>query len=156
MESVPFILSLGSNEGDRAGFLRLGLEYLGDRIVVDAVSKTIETRPWGPVPQRPFLNLLIRGHGAPDPFALLAWAHEAELVAGRVRGVRFGPRTLDVDLIFFGALILDTPALTLPHPRWKERDFVRDLLGDVAGELVDSRTGTPLAAMAGVEKEVGA
>lgn len=156
MESVPFILSLGSNQGDRAGYLRLGLAYLGDRIVVDAISRTIETAPWGPVTQPHFLNLALRGHGAPDPFALLAWAREAELSAGRVRGVRFGPRTLDVDIIFFGGLVLETPSLTLPHPRWEGRPFVRDLLAEVAGDLRDPRTGKALAGMAAAAKERGA
>jgi 2-amino-4-hydroxy-6-hydroxymethyldihydropteridine diphosphokinase len=153
MDLVPFVLSLGSNQGDRADFLRLGVRVLRERISVDIISRTIETDPWGPVRQPRFLNLLLRGHGAPDPFVLLAWAQEAEQAAGRKRTVRFGPRTLDVDIVFFGGIVLDSATLTLPHPRWDDRPFVRELLPEVAGDLVDPRSGRPLSEGVVVTKE---
>jgi 2-amino-4-hydroxy-6-hydroxymethyldihydropteridine diphosphokinase len=155
MDAVPFVLSLGSNLGDRAANLRLGVEFLRRRVVVDALSRTIESEPWGPVPQPPYLNLALRGHGAPDPTTLLAWAHEAELAAGRVRGERYGPRTLDVDIVLFGDLILETAVLTIPHPRWEERPFVRDLVAEVAGDLREPRTGRRIAELAGAGKGSG-
>jgi len=141
---IPFVLALGSNLGDREENLARGLRFLGERLQIDAVSRIMESEPWGSVDQGPFLNLTLRGTGVGNPFALLEIAREAELDAGRRRDVRYGPRTLDVDLIFFGDLMLNHPDLILPHPRWEERSFVRDLLPEIGGTMVDPVTGRHL------------
>ena len=122
------VLSLGANLGDRAGALRTALAALqGDGLV--ARSTLYETPPWGPVEQPPYLNAVAVVSGPRDAAGWLARAHELEQAAGRTREVRFGPRTLDVDVITVlgddGAPVLsDDPALTLPHPRAHERAFV--------------------------------
>jgi len=113
---VTAVLSLGSNLGDRLAHLRAGLEVLEPY----AVSSVWETAPVGGVPQDDFLNLV----ALVEADAVLAWerAQRAERAAGRRREVRWGPRTLDVDVIVAPAPA--PPELTLPHPRAFERAFV--------------------------------
>ena len=122
------VLSLGANLGDRAGTLRAAVEALvGDGLV--ARSTLFETPPWGPVEQPPYLNAVVFVRGDRDAAGWLARASELEQAAGRTREVRFGPRTLDVDVVTVTAddgspVLSDDPALTLPHPRAHERAFV--------------------------------
>ena len=122
------VLSLGANLGDRAGTLRTALRALtGEGLV--ARSVLYETPPWGPVEQPPYLNAVAVVRGDRDAAGWLALAHELEQAAGRTRGVRFGPRTLDVDVVTVtdddGRPVLsEDPELTLPHPRAHERAFV--------------------------------
>ena len=122
------VLSLGANLGDRAGALHAALDALEDDGLV-ARSSLYETPPWGPVDQPSYLNAIAVVRGPRDAAGWLARAHELEQAAGRTREVRFGPRTLDVDVITVteddGTPVLsDDPALTLPHPRAHERAFV--------------------------------
>lgn len=117
------VLSIGSNLGDRLGHLQLAVDGFADRLV--AVSPVFETPPWGVTEQEPFLNaVLIAEHPAATPADWLARAQQCEQRAGRTREVRWGPRTLDVDVIAVDAVISDDPVLTLPHPRAAERAFV--------------------------------
>src|SRR4051794_4108258 len=122
------VLSLGANLGDRAGTLRAALSGLQDDGLV-ARSVLYETPPWGPVEQPPYLNAVAVARGPRDAAGWLALAHELEQAAGRTRDVRWGPRTLDVDVVTVtgddGApVVSDDPELTLPHPRAHERAFV--------------------------------
>ena len=122
------VLSLGANLGDRAGALRAALTALTDDGLIGR-STIYETPPWGPVEQPPYLNAIAVVRGERDAAAWLARAHELEEAAGRTREVRFGPRTLDVDVITVTAddgtpVLSDDPGLTLPHPRAHERAFV--------------------------------
>jgi len=122
------VLSLGANLGDRAAALRAALVALKEDGLV-ARSTLYETPPWGPVEQPPYLNAIAIVRGPRDAAGWLARAHELEQAAGRVRDVRWGPRTLDVDVVTVtqddGTPVLsDDPTLTLPHPRAHERAFV--------------------------------
>lgn len=122
------VLSLGANLGDRAGTLRTALTALADDGLV-ARSTLYETPPWGPVEQPPYLNAIAVVRGDRDARGWLARARELEQAAGRTRDVRWGARTLDVDVVTVtgddGAPVLsDDPELTLPHPRAHERAFV--------------------------------
>jgi 2-amino-4-hydroxy-6-hydroxymethyldihydropteridine diphosphokinase len=122
------VLSLGGNLGDRAGNLRRALVALTEHGLV-ARSTLYETPPWGPVEQPPYLNAIAVVRGDRDAAGWLALAHELEDAAGRTRDVRFGPRTLDVDVVTVseddGTPVLSAaPDLTLPHPRAAERAFV--------------------------------
>jgi 2-amino-4-hydroxy-6-hydroxymethyldihydropteridine diphosphokinase len=122
------VLSLGANLGDRAGALRTALTALKTDGLI-ARSTLYETPPWGPVEQPPYLNAIAVVRGPRDAAGWLARAHELEQDAGRTRDLRFGPRTLDVDVITVtdddGTPVRsDDPALTLPHPRAHERAFV--------------------------------
>jgi 2-amino-4-hydroxy-6-hydroxymethyldihydropteridine diphosphokinase len=122
------VLSLGANLGDRAGALRTALTALkADGLV--ARSTLYETPPWGPVEQPSYLNAIAVVRGPRDAAGWRARAQELEEAAGRTREVRFGPRTLDVDVVTVveddgTAVVSDDPALTLPHPRAHERAFV--------------------------------
>ena len=117
------VLSVGSNLGDRLAYLRSALDRM--RPCVDAVSPVYETPPWGPVSQPDYLNaVILASDDTADPPVWLARAHAAEEAAGRVRDQRWGPRTLDVDVIAVDDIELNDPDLTLPHPRAAERAFV--------------------------------
>jgi 2-amino-4-hydroxy-6-hydroxymethyldihydropteridine diphosphokinase len=117
------VLSLGSNVGDRMAQLQGAVDRLGTWRV--AVSPVYETAPWGPVPQDDYLNAIaIVRDSAAEPRDWLERAHAIETSAGRTRDVRWGPRTLDVDVITVDDVRSDDPELTLPHPRAHERAFV--------------------------------
>ncbi len=117
------VLSIGSNVGDRARHLQTGVDVLAARVGVVAVSPVYDTDPVGGPEQPPYLNAVVVT-GPASPGALLEAAQAAEQRAGRVRGQRWGPRTLDVDVIACGDAVSADPWLTLPHPRAHERAFV--------------------------------
>lgn len=132
------MLSIGSNVGDRAATLRGAVDAFRPWLV--AVSPVYETPPWGPVPQDDYYNaVLIADDPAARPGDWLDRAHDAEQAAGRTRDVRWGPRTLDVDVIDVDGAVDPDPALTLPHPRAAERAFV----------LVPWSAADPAAVLAG-------
>jgi 2-amino-4-hydroxy-6-hydroxymethyldihydropteridine diphosphokinase len=123
------VLSLGANLGDRAAAIRAAIAALKDEGVLVARSTLYETPPWGPVEQPPFLNAIAVVRGDRDAAGWLVRAHELEQAAGRTREVRWGPRTLDVDIVSVTGddgtpVTSDDPRLTLPHPRAHERAFV--------------------------------
>jgi len=134
-------LSLGSNLGDRESHLRRAVDQLraGSTPAVTAVSRVYETEPvGGPDDQDAFLNLVVE-LAVPvgtDPYRLLEQCHRLEAAAGRVRTVRWGPRTLDADVVWIDGIVLDDPDLTVPHPRWRERRFVLVPLAELAPDLV--------------------
>jgi 2-amino-4-hydroxy-6-hydroxymethyldihydropteridine diphosphokinase len=130
-------LGLGSNLGDRWSFLADGVATLRELDSDAAVSSVYETSPvGGPEDQGAFLNCVVVLETDRSALELLDLAHELEAKAHRERGVRFGPRTLDVDVLLYGDETSDDPALTLPHPRMYERAFVLAPLAEVAPELV--------------------
>lgn len=116
------VLSLGSNVGDRLGHLQGAVDAL--RPFLLAVSPVYETDPVGPVPQADYLNAVVIAQDSGDAGGWLDRSQALERAAGRVRIQRWGPRTLDVDLIVVADLISADAALTLPHPRAYERAFV--------------------------------
>ena len=127
-------LGLGANLGDRRATLRRAVAALPDLV---AVSPVYETEPvGGPPGQPPYLNLVARLDTGRSPRQLLELARDLEEAAGRVRRVRHGPRTLDVDVLLVGDLTVDEPDLVVPHPRMWERRFVLAPLADLAPELV--------------------
>ena len=129
-------LSLGSNLGDRRSFLRQAIESLPD---VVAVSPVYETDPVGGPDQGPYLNLVVELHTSLSPNQLLGICHRIETAAERVREVRWGARTLDIDIIWMDGVTMDEERLTIPHPRWRQRRFVLAPLRDLAPELVSER-----------------
>jgi 2-amino-4-hydroxy-6-hydroxymethyldihydropteridine diphosphokinase len=142
MPDVTVYLGLGSNLGDREGHLERGLAALALRgLRRTAVSAIYETEPVGGPAQGPYLNLVARAETALPAEALMQAALEAEAEAGRVRTVRNAPRTLDVDILLYGALVRRTPTLTLPHPRLHERRFVLMPLAELAPDLLHPALG---------------
>ena len=126
-------VALGSNLGDRTAHLRNAVDGFDD---VDAVSDVYETKPIGGPEQGPYLNMVVRLHTAAGARELLAQCRARELEAGRARVVRWGPRTLDADLLWIDGEQVDDPDLEVPHPRMYERDFVLVPLSDVGADLL--------------------
>lgn len=127
------LLALGSNIGDRAAYLRFAIDRLGDRVT--AQSQVFETDPvGGPENQDAYLNMVVAIDTELDPYALLRWLHRIEADAGRERVIHWGPRTLDIDLLFFDDVVIDGGNLAVPHPRYAERRFVLAPLSEVAPE----------------------
>ena len=118
-------VALGSNLGDRAAHLahaRRRLGALPDTTLV-AASRIEETAPLGPIPQGPYLNQMVLLETALTPEQLLTACRAIEAERGRERGERWGPRTLDLDIVRYGEHRLQTPELTIPHPELPNRDF---------------------------------
>jgi 2-amino-4-hydroxy-6-hydroxymethyldihydropteridine diphosphokinase len=131
---VRAFLGLGSNMGDRPASLRQAIAGLPD---VVAVSPVYETEPLGgPSGQEQYLNVVVELDTILTPRELLELGGRLEAEAGRVRGERFGPRTLDVDVLLVGDQRIEEPDLIVPHPRMWERRFVVAPLADLAPELV--------------------
>ena len=143
-------LGLGSNLGDRVANLRVAVAAAPD---VVAVSPVYETDPvGGPDDQGAYLNLVLELDSTLDARGLLAACRRLEAAAGRVREVRWGPRTLDVDVLWVDGEIVRDPDLVVPHPRLRERRFVLAPLADLAPELVSAEA---LAAADGEVRVVG-
>ena len=131
-------ISLGANLGDRPAALQSAIAQLdaASGITVARVSAFYETPPWGKTDQPPFLNAAAELTTTLSPQALLKECQRIEQSLGRERHEHWGPRTIDLDLIFFGTLHLSDEALTLPHPRWSERAFVVQPIYDLAPDLI--------------------
>ncbi|MDP4182690.1 MAG: 2-amino-4-hydroxy-6-hydroxymethyldihydropteridine diphosphokinase [Bacillota bacterium] len=132
-------ISLGSNMGNREGNLKSALIYieqLDDTRVID-VSKYYETEPVGYLNQGSFLNLAAKIETSLYPVDLLKMFQEIESKLKRVRDIRWGPRTIDIDILLYGDLKMDLPELIIPHPRMLERGFVLIPLKDIyKGEYI--------------------
>jgi 2-amino-4-hydroxy-6-hydroxymethyldihydropteridine diphosphokinase len=136
VEPVVAYIAFGSNLGDRALNLRAAADDL-DRspgVAIRRLSSLFETEPVGGPPQGPFLNAAAEVATGLPARGLLELLVSIERRHGRVRGVRWGPRTLDLDLLLYGHLVCKENGLTLPHPRMHERLFVLDPLCEVAPE----------------------
>ncbi len=127
-------LSLGSNLGDRQAYLQQGIRELNDldSCKICEQSKIIETEPYGDVPQDKFLNCVIRIETILNPQQLLNVLHKIEAHAGRTRDVHWGPRTLDLDILFYDHMTVNTPQLTIPHADLHNRSFVLEPLCEIA------------------------
>jgi len=147
-------VGLGSNMGDRERLLWGAVHMLAFNAEVDvvAVSSIRETDPVGIVDQPPFLNGVVAIDTELGPRALLDLLLSIELELGRTRaGPRFGPRTIDLDLLLYGDDVVDEPGLTVPHPRLHERRFALEPLAELDPELVVPEKGAVQALLARVE-----
>lgn len=131
-------VALGSNLGDRAGNLLLGVRGIMEAaICVCRLSSIYETQPVSQVEQPPFLNMVIEvGNPMPTPQQMMARLLRIEFLLGRIRDIKDGPRTIDLDLLLFGEVESDTEFLRLPHPRLHERRFVLEPLVEIAPQLM--------------------
>jgi 2-amino-4-hydroxy-6-hydroxymethyldihydropteridine diphosphokinase len=131
-------VALGSNVGDREAHLAHARQRLGalPETRVLAFSRVEETAPIGPVAQAPFLNQMVLLETSLSPAALLAWCLAIESERGRKRRERWGPRTLDLDIVRYGDKTVREPDLTLPHPELPNREFWRREIAELEGEHV--------------------
>ena len=126
-------LSMGSNLGDRIGYLKKALSLLSSHpsITVSNVSSVYETDPVGYTKQDDFLNLVCRIETDLSPLALLSYLKTIEQILHRERTIRFGPRTIDVDILTYDEIVINTDELSIPHPRMRERQFVQIPLHEI-------------------------
>jgi 2-amino-4-hydroxy-6-hydroxymethyldihydropteridine diphosphokinase len=138
------VVGFGANLGDRLATLRAAVQELARVARVEATSRVYETAPLGPAQPR-FLNAAARVAWEGSPVDLLGELLAIEAKLGRVRGERWGPRTIDLDLLWAEGVAIEGPQLTVPHPRLRERAFALIPLLEVAPDARDPRTGEPYA-----------
>lgn len=131
-------LGLGSNLGRRLENLRNALKQLtsAENIIIMAISSIYETRPVGGPEQGPYLNACVKLATSLSPTKLLLTMQAVEDNLGRIRKERWGPRTIDLDLLIYENILINSPLLELPHPRMTERDFVLIPLAEIAPDLI--------------------
>jgi 2-amino-4-hydroxy-6-hydroxymethyldihydropteridine diphosphokinase len=151
------VLALGSNLGDRLANLQAGIDALAAApgITATAVSAVFETSPVGGPDQPDYLNAILLASSALRAAEILSRCQAAEQARGRERGVRWGPRTLDIDIIACGDEISDDPLVTLPHPRAHERAFVLVPWHDVDPDASLSGFGPVTGLIAGLGTGAG-
>ncbi len=133
MSDKRIFLALGSNLGNRLEHLKSALKYLeAHGVHIEAKSRVWETAPWGVTEQPSFLNMCAAARTTLDPFGLLRLLKNAEAELGRCESSHWGPREIDIDIIFFGSLVMNDPKLTIPHPYMQERSFVLKPLSEIA------------------------
>ncbi len=141
-------LGLGSNLGAREANLRAAVGALAPLVEVTRISSLYDTAPQLFEDQPRFLNVVAQGMTDLDPFALLATLKHTETTLGRTPSTRYGPRAIDLDLLLYDTLVLNTPSLTIPHPRMTERAFVLAPLAEIAPHLVHPVLGSAISALA--------
>jgi 2-amino-4-hydroxy-6-hydroxymethyldihydropteridine diphosphokinase len=141
-------VGLGSNLGDREQLIRDAAELIG----AGRLSAVVETAPWGFEDQPRFMNAVAAVDTGLEPLPFLTFLLDIERRLGRERvGPRWGPRTIDLDLLLFGDRVVDEPGLVVPHPRLLERRFVLSSLAELAPDLEIPGNGTVRAALAGLQ-----
>jgi 2-amino-4-hydroxy-6-hydroxymethyldihydropteridine diphosphokinase/dihydroneopterin aldolase/2-amino-4-hydroxy-6-hydroxymethyldihydropteridine diphosphokinase len=135
---VTAYLALGSNIGDREAYLAKALKMLGETegVKVTNVSTFLNTKPVGYTDQPDFLNAVVEIETTLEPHTLLGVCNEIEQNLKRKRIIHWGPRTIDVDILLFGDLVLEDETLTIPHPRMTERNFVMQPLSEIAPNVI--------------------
>jgi 2-amino-4-hydroxy-6-hydroxymethyldihydropteridine diphosphokinase len=151
--ATPVFLALGTNLGKREANLALAHRELSALTNILKESSIYETPPWGVTDQPVFLNQVLAAETHLSPLELLAAVKDIETKMGRVPSERYGPRLIDIDILLYDDTILDTPTLTLPHPRMTERAFVLVPLLEIAPDLTSPVTGERLAdVLAGLDQ----
>ena len=156
---IQVFLGIGTNLGDRERNLQEARAALSQRLEILKESSIYQTAPWGYLDQPAFLNQVIEAQTDLSSLNLLDFLKQTEKQLGRQANFRFGPRLIDLDILFYGNRIIQTPRLQVPHPRLSERAFVLIPLAEVAPEFVhpqNKQTVTQLLAalpdLGGVQK----
>lgn len=155
MEEHIVYLALGSNLGDRSANLKQAIAALTPQLEVKAKSQVYETPPWGIEDQPKFLNQVVKAKTYLEPEQLLKHLKRLEVALGRKESIPNGPRLIDIDILFYDDVVLNTPALVIPHPRLHERGFVLLPLMDIAPDLVHPVSKQSVREMATVSNVEG-
>ncbi len=145
---VTLYLGLGSNLGDRKANLEKAVQLLGQMLSVERVSSIYETRPVGYEEQPLFLNAVCRAATNIGPFQLLSLVKGIEIAMGRVPSFPDAPRPIDIDILFYGNLVIEAPQLVIPHPRLAERSFGLIPLAEIAPDLIHPVSGRSIQDLA--------
>ncbi len=129
-------LALGTNLGNRLANLNAAIKLLSQSSVINLQSSIYETPPWGYTDQPAFLNMAVKAETDLDAASLLKRLKQVEAEVGRVESFRWGPRQIDIDILFYDDLIFESESLIIPHPRLHERAFVLVPLTDIAPDFV--------------------
>jgi len=138
---VIVYLGLGSNLGNRQDNLDRALDFLSQRLRVEKISSVYETEPVGNINQPRFLNLVCQAYTRLAPLELLTLAKSIESKLGRTSNKPNTPRPIDIDILFYGEQVIETPELVIPHPRLIERAFVLIPLAEITPDLVHPVSG---------------
>ena len=141
-------LGLGTNLGDRPANLLAATAALLPQVRVLRLSKVYETEPWGYHDQPAFLNQVIEAETELPPLELLTYLKQIEFSLGRQPSFQYGPRQIDLDILFYGDQVVELPGLTIPHPHLAERAFVLVPLAELAPNLRHPSNGRPVLEMA--------
>jgi len=133
---IRVFLGIGTNLGDRERNLQDALAILSQKMVILKESSIYQTAPWGYLDQPAFLNQVIEAQTDLSPLNLLGFLKDTEKVLGRQANFRYGPRLIDLDILFYGNRIIQTSRLQVPHPRLAERAFVLVPLAEIAPDFV--------------------
>lgn len=144
MEHIVY-LALGSNMGNRLANIKNAISLLTPQMTVKKKSPVYETPPWGYADQPAFLNQVVMVETYMEAEPLLGHLKRLETALGRVESFQNGPRLIDIDILFYDDLVLDSPPLVIPHPRLHQRAFVLVPLNDIASDFVHPVLGKPIS-----------
>ncbi|UCC61342.1 MAG: 2-amino-4-hydroxy-6-hydroxymethyldihydropteridine diphosphokinase [Dehalococcoidia bacterium] len=140
-------LGLGSNLGDRMANLGYAIKRLSEKVAIKEISSIYETEPFGYKDQPLFLNALLFGETELGPFGLLDFVKDIEADLGREPSFRNAPRPVDIDILLYGDMIIQTSKLVIPHPGIADRAFILVPLGEIAPEIIHPVTGRKICGL---------